>query len=189
MAGLGNPGAEYARNRHNAGRLFIEFLIQSWKASGAGKKGECDLSRVDRKGTPLVFAAPRAYMNENGPPIAALLAFYKIPLDRLLVAHDEIDLPLGRLQLKCGGSSAGHRGVDSVYRALGSSEFHRLRIGVGRPDRSARDYVLSDFDPVELKVFEGLFETSIRGIDSWIEGDPARAARILNTPAPPSGRD
>lgn len=190
LAGLGNPGAEYARNRHNAGRLFIEFLIRNWKAAGGGKKADCELARVDRHGESLVFAIPRtAYMNESGPPLVNLLGTLGISPDRFLVFHDEMDLPFGRLQLKKGGSSAGHRGVESVSRTLGSPEFYRLRIGVGRPGdnpalprRSTRDYVLSDFDPAELQRLDEVFTRSTDGIDYWIKGDPARSAQFLNTP-------
>ncbi len=188
LAGLGNPGPEYARNRHNAGRLFIEFLAHHWKAVGGGKKADCDLSRVNRHAESLVLAIPRTYMNENGPPLANLIGTLGISPDQFLVFHDDLDLPFGRLQLKKGGSSAGHRGVESLYRSLGSPEFYRLRIGIGRPvddpagaGRSTRDYVLSDFNSTDFQGLDALFTKSVDGIDHWIKGDPSRSAKFLNT--------
>ena len=181
LAGLGNPGREYAGNRHNAGRLLVEFLAGAWNAVGAGKKSDCDLHRAVRKDREILLARPRAYMNVSGPPLVGLLKSCNIPLERFLLIHDDIDFPVGRLQLKRGGSAAGHHGVESVYETLGSSDFHRLRIGVGRPNRSTKDYVLSDFTAGDMGDLERVFEKSVEGLDFWIDGHPSRAAQILNT--------
>lgn len=186
LAGLGNPGPEYSHTRHNAGRLLIEFLVQTWGAAGSGNKSDCDLWRHDRHSQSLFLAVPRTYMNVSGPPLAALTRFYKISLNDLLVCHDDIDLPLGRLQLKRGGSAAGHRGVESLYQSICSTEFYRLRIGVGRGRRPVRDHVLSDFDAAEHQILSRTFAGALDGLDRWIQGDPAQASQLLNTGNPSS---
>lgn len=181
LAALGNPGPKYANNRHNAGRLYLEFLIHDWNAVDEGTTRNCQVWRSRQSGADIRLAVPNAYMNENGPPLADLFHFFKIPPNHILILHDDIDLPLGRLQLKLGGSSAGHRGVESLYHALGNPDFYRLRIGVGRPDRSAKDYVLSDFTAEENKTLAKIFRVGSDGIDLCIRGECEKAAQKLNT--------
>lgn len=120
-------------------------------------------------------------MNESGPPLTALVRTLGIPPDRLLILQDEMDLPLGRIQLKRGGSAAGHRGIESLYQTLGSTDFYRLRIGIGRPDRGARDYVLSEFSPEEMKSLDSAFDSAMDGLEIWIGGDPPKALQKLNS--------
>lgn len=181
IAGLGNPGAEYVSTRHNAGRIFLELFLQLGKSSGTERLEDCDVCTLKHRGLSIALAAPRAYMNESGPPLARLVRSLKIPMERFLVCHDDVDLPLGRVQLKRGGSAAGHRGVESLYQAIGSSEFYRLRIGVGRNNMSTRDYVLSNFEPADRQALSETFTRSIGGLEFWIRGDPDKAAQELNT--------
>lgn len=183
FAGLGNPGPEYANNRHNIGRHHLRFLMEKWQVVGAGKKSDCDLWRAERGRCDVLFAFPRTYMNLSGPPLAGLINALDIPPEHLMLFHDELDLPLYRLQIKRGGTSAGHRGVESVYQALGSQDCWRLRIGVGRPPgaKAARDFVLSDVAPAEMEEFGRIFERSIDGLEDWIGGREARAAQRINT--------
>src|SRR5215210_7247814 len=152
VAGLGNPGREYERNRHNVGWMVADELARrhdgSWRSKFSGRLAELrgDASRV-------ALLKPETYMNESGRSVGAALRFFKLPPERLLVVHDEGDLDLGRLQGRLGGGLAGHNGLRSVAGQLGTPEFLRLRVGVGRPERgdprSLSDYVLSDFEPQE----------------------------------------
>ena len=150
VAGLGNPGPEYARDRHNVGWMVIDELARRHQGSFKGKfRGKLADARVREK--KLALLKPETYMNESGASIQAASAFYKLPPEQVLVVHDDVDLETGRLQARVGGGLAGHNGLRSIAQRLGSQEFLRLRIGVGRPGRGDRrpvaDYVLSPFAP------------------------------------------
>jgi len=150
VVGLGNPGREYEHTRHNAGRMVVEELARRHGATFKSKySGRLTDIRIDGKRAALL--APETYMNESGKSVAPAVGFYKVPLDRLLVVHDEGDLDVGRIQARLGGGLAGHNGLRSIVQQLGSQEFLRLRIGVGRPGRGdprdLADYVLADFEP------------------------------------------
>jgi PTH1 family peptidyl-tRNA hydrolase len=150
VAGLGNPGPEYARTRHNAGRLVVEELAGRHAGSFRSKfSGRLSELRVGEQRVALL--EPETYMNESGRSIAAAARFFKVTGERLLVVHDDVDLDEGRLQVRSGGGLAGHNGLRSIAQALGTQAFLRVRIGVGRPGRgdprSVSDYVLSPFEP------------------------------------------
>jgi PTH1 family peptidyl-tRNA hydrolase len=152
VAGLGNPGRAYARHRHNVGFMVADELGRRHGASWRGKfSGELAELRVGEARVALL--KPMTYMNESGRSVGAAVRFFKVPPERLLVVHDEGDLELGRLQARLGGGLAGHNGLRSAARALGTQEFLRLRVGVGRPGRGdprdLADFVLSDFEPEE----------------------------------------
>ncbi len=150
VAGLGNPGREYARHRHNVGWMVVDELARrhggSWKSKFSARVAEV---RVD--GARLALLKPETYMNDSGRSVVPALRFFKLPPNALLVVHDEGDFDLGRLQVRAGGGLAGHNGLRSIAQQLGTQEFLRLRIGVGRPERGdprpLADYVLSDFAP------------------------------------------
>jgi len=150
VVGLGNPGREYARNRHNAGRLVVDELARrhggSWKAKFNGQLAEI---RID--GHKLALLKPETYMNESGRSVGSAAKFFKVEPDSVLIVHDEGDFDLGRLELKFGGGLGGHNGLRSIAQHLKTQGFLRLRIGVGRPERGdprpLADYVLSDFEP------------------------------------------
>ncbi len=150
VVGLGNPGPEHARDRHNVGWLVADELAQrhggSFRSKFSGRLAEM---RLD--GLRLALLKPETYMNLSGGSVAAAAGFFKVPLDSIAVVHDEVDLELGRLQLRLGGGLAGHNGLRSLRQSLGSPEFLRVRVGVGRPGRGDRrpvaDYVLSPFEP------------------------------------------
>ena len=152
VAGLGNPGREYERTRHNMGWLVVDELARrhggSFRSKFSGRLAEL---RVD--GHRIALLKPETYMNESGRSLAAAARFFKVEPDALVVVHDDVDLEPGRLQARAGGGLAGHNGLRSISQALGSQDFLRLRIGVGRPGRGDRrsvsDYVLSGFDPDE----------------------------------------
>ena len=179
VAGLGNPGPEHAKDRHNVGWMVVDELARRHRGSFKGKfRGKlADVRLGDAK---LALLRPETYMNESGASIQAAAAFYKAPLDRVLVVHDDVDLETARLQARLGGGLAGHNGLRSISQRLGAPDFLRLRVGVGRPGRGdprpVADYVLSPFAPeddveaiverasdaVETLVREGLEETQRR---------------------------
>jgi PTH1 family peptidyl-tRNA hydrolase len=179
VAGLGNPGREYERNRHNAGWMVVDELARRHGASFRGKfSGRLAETRVAERRIALL--KPETYMNESGRSVAPAARFFKLDPESVLVVHDDVDLELGRVQARFGGGLAGHNGLRSIAQALGTQEFLRLRIGVGRPARGDRrpvaDYVLSPFEPdedvealialgadaVESLVADGLEETQAR---------------------------
>ena len=179
VAGLGNPGPEHARDRHNVGWMVADELARrhsgSFRSKFSGRLAELRLHDAR-----IAALKPETYMNESGRSIAAAARFFKVVPERVLVVHDDVDLPTGRLQARLGGGLAGHNGLRSISQALGTSEFERLRIGVGRPERGdprpVADYVLSPFAPeddveeivgracdaVESLVREGLVATQQR---------------------------
>jgi PTH1 family peptidyl-tRNA hydrolase len=151
IAGLGNPGPQYAGHRHSAG-----FMVADVLAARIGGRFKRDRSRAEvatgtLAGTPVTLGKPLSFMNLSGGPVAALRAFYKIPADRILVIHDELDLPFGTVRLKTGGGDNGHNGLRSVTAALGTRDYHRVRVGIGRPPgrMDPADFVLHDFSPTE----------------------------------------
>jgi len=152
VVGLGNPGREYVRNRHNVGHMVVDELARrhagSWKSKFSGQLADV---RIDDHKVTLL--KPETYMNDSGRSVKAAAQFYKLEPDAILVIHDESDLEPGRLQARRGGGLAGHNGLRSVAQHLGTPDFLRLRVGVGRPGRGDRrdlaDYVLSDFEPHE----------------------------------------
>ncbi len=150
VAGLGNPGREHARDRHNVGFMVCDELARRHGGSFRGKfSGQLAETRVE--GRKLALVKPETYMNESGRSIGAAVRFFKVNPPSILVAHDDVDLATGRLQARLGGGLAGHNGLRSIAQALGTKDFLRLRIGVGRPGRGDRrsvaDYVLSGFEP------------------------------------------
>ena len=179
VAGLGNPGAEHARDRHNVGWMVVDELARRHAGSFKGKfRGR--LADVRLEDAKLALLKPETYMNDSGASIRSAAAFYKLAPVSVLVVHDDVDLEVGRLQARLGGGLAGHNGLRSIAQRLGSQEFLRVRIGVGRPGRGdprpVADYVLSGFaaeddaeaivaraaDAVECLVAEGLEETQRR---------------------------
>jgi PTH1 family peptidyl-tRNA hydrolase len=152
VVGLGNPGREYARNRHNVGWMVVDELARrhdgSWRSKFSGQ-----LAEVRLDGHKVALLKPETYMNESGRSIAAAASFFKVDPDSVLIVHDESDLERGRLQLRLGGGLAGHNGLRSIAQHLKTQDFLRLRVGVGRPERGdprpLADYVLSNFEPHE----------------------------------------
>jgi peptidyl-tRNA hydrolase, PTH1 family len=150
VVGLGNPGREYARNRHNVGWMVVDELARRHGGAFRGKfSGQVAEIRLDDHKVALL--KPETYMNESGRSVGAAARFWKLEPDAILVVHDESDLELGRLQARLGGGLAGHNGLRSIAAHLKTPDFLRLRVGVGRPERgdprSLSDYVLSDFEP------------------------------------------
>jgi peptidyl-tRNA hydrolase, PTH1 family len=158
IAGLGNPGREYAGNRHNAG-----FMVADELAARAGGKFGRDRSRaqvaaVRLAGFPVTIAKPMTFMNLSGRPVAALARFYKLAPERIIVIHDDLDIAFGLIRLKLGGGDNGHNGLRSVSAALGTRDYYRVRLGIGRPPAwmDPADYVLQNFSAAEREQLTGL---------------------------------
>ncbi len=155
IVGLGNPGSQYAGNRHNIGFMVADELAARLN-NAQGAKFKRDRSRAQVAtgvlgGTPVTLAKPQGYMNLSGGPVNALRGFYKIPPDHIVVIHDELDLPFETIRLKTGGGDNGHNGLRSITSSLGTRDYHRVRVGIGRPPgrMDPADFVLRDFAPPE----------------------------------------
>ena len=174
VIGLGNPGALYAGNRHNIGFMTVDAIASRIGGSFKAHKSRADVLEGRIAGQRVVLAKPRTYMNESGGPASGLASFFKVPPDRIVVIHDELDLEPGAIRLKLGGGDNGHNGLKSLRASLRTGEFHRVRLGVGRPPgrQDPADFVLRDFpaaareevgvqversaDAVELLISQGL---------------------------------
>lgn len=156
VAGLGNPGKEYAGNRHSVGFMVADLLAERVGAGfGRHRRAVAAVAegRLSVGGPRLVIVKPLTYMNLSGGPVVALARFYKVPPGQVVAVHDELDIAYGQLRAKCGGGEGGHNGLRSISRALGTKDYLRVRVGVGRPPgrQDPADYVLSDFSAAERK--------------------------------------
>jgi PTH1 family peptidyl-tRNA hydrolase len=159
VVGLGNPGPTYAGNRHNVGYLVVDELAERMGAtfrahkSGRAEVVEGRLGAPGGHGPRVVLMKARTYMNESGGPVSQLAKFYKVPPERIVAVHDELDLPFDTMRVKLGGGDNGHNGVRSLRGSLGTGDFHRVRIGVGRPPgrQQVSDFVLSNYSSAERK--------------------------------------
>jgi peptidyl-tRNA hydrolase, PTH1 family len=175
VIGLGNPGPEYAGNRHNVGFMVVDLLA---KRTGAGfgrhRKAVAQVAEgrlgVGADSPRLVLAKPLNYMNLSGGPASALAQFYKIPVERTIAVHDELDIPYGVIRLKVGGGEGGHNGVRSLARSLGSKDFFRVRVGIGRPPgrQDPADFVLRDFSAMERKELDLLVDRAADAVEAII---------------------
>ena len=173
VVGLGNPGREYAGNRHNVGFMVVDLLAGRLGAKfGRHKRAVAEVAegRLGFGGPKLVLAKPLTYMNLSGGPVASLAQFYKVPPDRVIAVHDELDIGYGQLRLKCGGGEGGHNGLRSMSKSLGTKEYVRVRFGVGRPPgrQDPADYVLSDFGSVERKELDFLVDRAADVVESVV---------------------
>jgi len=153
VVGLGNPGPRYAATRHNVGMLVVDLLAKRIGGRFKSHRSRCDILEGRIAGCAVVLAKPMSYMNESGGPVAGAARFFKVPIERIVVVHDELDLPFGSLRLKRGGGEGGHNGLRSTSAALGSKEYARVRFGIGRPPgrQDPADYVLREFASSERK--------------------------------------
>ena len=188
VVGLGNPGREYAATRHNIGAMATERMAASLGGGlTAHRRCRADVfeGRIGPLGhgaTRVVLARSRGFMNESGGPVACLMGFYKVPVDRVVVLHDELDLPLGGLRLKQGGGDNGHNGLRSLRRSLGSGEFHRIRMGIGRPPgrQDPADFVLTPFGGSERTEVELLIGEAVDAVEVLVREGLAAAQNQFN---------
>ncbi|MEU4367860.1 aminoacyl-tRNA hydrolase [Micromonospora chersina] len=173
VVGLGNPGREYAGNRHNVGFMVAELLAGRVGARfGRHKRAMAEVAegRLGFGGPKLVLLKPLTYMNLSGGPVVALAQFHKIPPERVIAVHDELDIPYGQLRVKCGGGEGGHNGLRSMSKSLGTKDYVRVRFGIGRPPgrQDPADYVLSDFSSAERKELEFLVDRAADVVESVV---------------------
>ena len=176
VVGLGNPGPTYAGHRHNVGYLVADELARrlggTWRSHKSGRADvvEGRLGLPGRPGPRVILARPRSYMNEIGGPTKALVTFYKVAPDRLVVIHDELDIPFDTMRVKLGGGDNGHNGLKSIRGSLGTGDFYRVRVGIGRPPgrQDVADFVLSNYSAAERKVLPFCVDTAADAVESLI---------------------
>jgi len=183
VVGLGNPGAEYLRTRHNAGFLVVEELARRASASWHfEKKFDARVAKLERGGQRILFVQPQTFMNLSGESAGGLMGFYQVPLDRLLVVTDDADLPLGEIRLRPKGSSGGHHGLESIEKHLGSREFARLKVGIGRKDgrREITGHVLGKFSAEEARLMEKVLQRAADQAACWVAEGSEKAMNRFN---------
>jgi PTH1 family peptidyl-tRNA hydrolase len=182
IVGLGNPGAEYAGNRHNAGYMVADLLADRAGARLRGGKFRASVGDGRLAGLPVTIAKPLTFMNESGGPVAALRDYYRVPPGRIVVLHDELDLPFGTIRLKLGGGDNGHNGLRSVTAVLRPGDYYRLRFGIGRPpgrmDPAA--FVLRDFFPAERKELPYLIDHAADAVEALLTDGLAAAQNAFH---------
>jgi len=192
IAGLGNPGPEYAGNRHNAGYMVVDLLAERIGARFKAHKSGNQIAEGKLAGAPVTLCKPLTFMNLSGRPVAALRDFYKVPAGQLVVVHDELDVPSGAIRLKLGGGDNGHNGLRSVTSALGTPDYYRVRFGIGRPPgrMDAAAFVLRDFSSAERKDLPFLLDRCADAVETLLRHGLATAQNIYHAdpPAPESPR-
>jgi len=169
IVGLGNPGARYTHSRHNVGFMIVERFARAHDLQFARRRFNAELAEGTIGDARVLLAKPQTFMNLSGEAVGKLVAFYKIALTDLLVVYDDLDLPLGKLRLRPKGGAGGHHGMESILARLGSSDFPRLRVGIGRPNPDADiDHVLGAFSEAELAVMEETFTRAVQAIEVWL---------------------
>jgi PTH1 family peptidyl-tRNA hydrolase len=180
VAGLGNPGAKYARNRHNVGFMVLDRLASEHSAPAFRERFQGSFTKLSVSGTDVVLLKPATFMNLSGRSVQQALHFFKIGLPDLVVVYDEIDLPFGTLKIKRGGGTAGHRGVASVVETCGP-EFCRVRVGVGRPQSAAVEHhVLSDFSAAESTTLPSVLERASAALTDIVVHGAQAAMNVHN---------
>ncbi len=168
IVGLGNPGREYKYTRHNIGFLVVNALSKKLSAQFK-RKQDYFWVKTTVKDNPVIIAKPRKFVNLSGEALKKMVSDFGTGTNEILIVHDDADLSLGVLKIKKGGSSAGHRGVESIIQKLGSSDFPRMRIGIGRDQKDLKDYVLSEFSVSEKKFIEDTIDISINAIFAFVD--------------------
>ncbi len=184
IAGLGNPGGEYEHTRHNAGFWFLDELAWQWKAVfKEEKKFFGEVARAARPEGDVWLVKPNTFMNRSGQAVAALAQFYKIKPEEILVVHDELDIPCGRIRFKLGGGNGGHNGLKDIQARLGTPGFYRLRLGIGHPgDRNlVVGYVLNKPSAEDRQAIDGAVAKSLQGLPKIMAGEWEDAVRFLHS--------
>lgn len=183
IVGLGNPGAEYANTRHNAGFLVLDRLAVQWKADWKfERKFNAFLARAGEVRASSLLCKPQTFMNASGESVAPLATFYRVAASRCLVVVDDADLPLGQVRMRPGGSSGGHHGLESIEGRLGTREFPRLRVGIGRRDgkREITGHVLGKFSQTETGMLELVLARAASQAESWVRDGIQKAMNQFN---------
>lgn len=182
IVGLGNPGKEYAGNRHNIGFMAVEHLLHHFQISGKKVKNKAIISDGKINANRIIFVKPQTFMNLSGDAVASLSHFYKVDLDHLLILHDDIDLPFGTIRLRPSGGAGGQKGVASIIEKLGSQQFARLRVGIGRPPgrMDAAAYVLKDFTKIEKEELTFVMDTIVKAVELYLAKGIENAMNLYN---------
>ena len=170
LLGLGNPGPSYASNRHNVGFMAVDLLAARTGATFNSHRRRADVATTRLGAIPAVLAKPRSFMNLSGGPAAAVRDFYQAPLEQMVVVHDELDLPFGTLRLKLGGGDNGHNGLKSIRSALGTGDYYRLRLGIGRPPgrQDTAGFVLTTFSPTQRRELDLHVQRAADAVESLV---------------------
>jgi PTH1 family peptidyl-tRNA hydrolase len=183
IVGLGNPGSEYERTRHNVGFVVLDRLAERWRTSWTyEKKFTARLARAGRGDRRVLLCQPQTFMNSSGEAVATVKDFFRVALTRLLVVVDDADLPLGHLRLRPGGSSGGHHGLESLEQHMGSRDYPRLRIGIGRQDgaREISRHVLGRFGLTEAVLANKVLTVASDQAETWLEAGIQKAMSQFN---------
>jgi PTH1 family peptidyl-tRNA hydrolase len=188
IVGLGNPGKEYERTRHNIGFIAVSAFARRYDMRFSGKRMQAEIATGQAEGMSLVVARPQTFMNASGTSVGQLVHWYKVPTHRMLIVYDEVDLPFGALRIRPSGSAAGHKGLGSIIQALGTQEIPRLRLGIGRPPGGgkAMGHVLKLFAPAErLALEKEILPDAVEAIRLWLTHDMDEVMRVVNAPREP----
>ncbi len=182
IAGLGNPGPKYRQNRHNVGFMVLNALAEKINAPMRRVEFRAIVGKGEVDSKPIILAKPQTYMNDSGQSVGPLMRFYRVPHERLLVVHDDLDLPFGTLRLRPSGGTGGQKGMESIVAQIGSQDFARLRVGIGRPPgrMDPRDYVLHDFDPQQQDNLPFVLQTAVEAILLFIDEGIEQAMNTFN---------
>ena len=184
IVGLGNPGPKYARTRHNAGFQVVERLAKRWQASwGMDEKFNSRLANAETAGRKVLLCEPETYMNRSGAAVGKVAEYFRVPPGQLLVVVDDADLPLGEIRLRPQGSSGGHHGLESIEQRLGTREYARLRIGIGRTaraDREITNHVLGRFSAEEAALLKKVLDRAGDQLACWLCEGIAKAMSLFN---------
>ncbi|WP_406832199.1 aminoacyl-tRNA hydrolase [Pedococcus sp. KACC 23699] len=192
VVGLGNPGPTYAGNRHNVGAMVVDELARRGSATLTKHKARAVAATIrigtlpgGAPGPRAVVGVPLSYMNESGGPVKALMSFFSVDPDHLLVVHDELDIPAGEVRLKKGGGEGGHNGLRSISSSLGTKDYLRVRVGIGRPPgrMDAADFVLRDFSPTERKELPFLLDDAADAVELVVTEGLLTAQQKFHSPA------
>lgn len=182
IAGLGNPGRKFEHNRHNVGFMLLNRLSSKFGETFGQVEAKALVAKTIYHGERVILIKPQTYMNNSGASLNAIVNFYKVPLENIMVAYDDVDLPLGILRLRPSGGSAGQKGMQSIIERLGTDEFPRLRIGTGRPPgkMESGDYVLRDFPPDEADLLGEILDRAVEAILTYLTDGLERAMNLYN---------
>lgn len=182
IVGLGNPGPRYHDNRHNVGFMVVDALADDARIPIRRVEIRALIGKGTLEKEPAILAKPQTFMNNSGQAVAPLMRFYKIPTEKLLVVHDDLDLPFGTLRLRPRGGAGGQRGMGSIMAKLDTQDFARLRVGIGRPPgrMAPRDYVLHDFDPGEEEILPEVLRNALDAIRRFVSAGIEQAMNDFN---------
>lgn len=183
IVGLGNPGRHYQASRHNIGFMLVSHLAEKLDIAFTRVQSKALVTKSNYQGRSLILAKPQTYMNLSGQAVSSLVRFYKIQLDNLLVVYDDVDLPYGRIRIRPSGGSAGQKGMQSIIGQLGTQEFPRMRMGVGRPpgSKGAASYVLRDFSGEDAEFLPPILDRGVEAVITYITEDLTTAMNRYNS--------